>query len=111
MKNWDITLAQLPLIVVGGYYIYQAIMYFQEHMRHPSGTPTSTFVFLITIGIVLLSIALGLQEIRRYRAKKEAPIVQKTATTKEVVMIPCEHCGALMPQTSFCPECGARRKG
>lgn len=43
---------------------------------------------------------------------KEAPVVQKEVITKEIVMIPCKYCGALMPQTStFCPECGARRKG
>lgn len=31
--------------------------------------------------------------------------------TKEVVMIPCKFCEALMPQTStFCPNCGAKKK-
>ncbi len=30
---------------------------------------------------------------------------------KEVVMIPCQYCRSLMPQTStFCPNCGAKRK-
>jgi hypothetical protein len=30
---------------------------------------------------------------------------------KEVVMIPCEYCGGLMPQTATsCPTCGATRK-
>lgn len=39
-----------------------------------------------------------------------SPIHQKEIITKEVVMIPCEYCKALMPQTSsFCPNCGARR--
>jgi len=43
---------------------------------------------------------------------KEAPSIQKEIITKEVVMVSCEYCRALMPQTStFCPECGARRKG
>ena len=37
--------------------------------------------------------------------------VQKEVVTKEIVMIPCEYCRSLMPQTSlFCPNCGARRK-
>ena len=41
----------------------------------------------------------------------EAPVIQKEVITKEVVMIPCDYCKALMPQTStFCPNCGARRK-
>lgn len=64
------TIAQLVLVIVGGFYMYQAMVYFQEHMSHPSGGPTSTFVFLITIGIILLGMALGLHEIRRYRTKK-----------------------------------------
>lgn len=30
---------------------------------------------------------------------------------KEVVMVPCEYCGSLMPQTATsCPNCGATRK-
>ena len=30
---------------------------------------------------------------------------------KEIVILPCQYCGSLMPQTStFCPHCGARRK-
>jgi hypothetical protein len=33
-------------------------------------------------------------------------------TVREVVLIPCAYCSGLMPQTStFCPNCGARRKG
>ena len=31
---------------------------------------------------------------------------------KEIVMLPCQYCRALMPQTAlYCPHCGARRKG
>lgn len=37
--------------------------------------------------------------------------VQKEVITKEVVMLPCDYCSGLMPQTStFCPNCGAQRK-
>jgi MFS family permease len=36
---------------------------------------------------------------------------EREVVTREVVMIPCSYCGNLMPQTStFCPNCGARRK-
>lgn len=36
---------------------------------------------------------------------------QKEVITKEVVMLPCDYCGGLMPQTSvFCPNCGASKK-
>lgn len=41
-----------------------------------------------------------------------SPTYQKEVIIKEVVMMPCDYCKALMPQTSvFCPSCGARRKG
>ena len=44
-------------------------------------------------------------------ATKQTPFFQKEVITKEVVMIPCDYCRSLMPQTStFCPSCGARRK-
>jgi len=40
----------------------------------------------------------------------QSPALQKEVL-KEVVMIPCKYCGSLTPQTStFCPNCGARRK-
>ena len=39
-----------------------------------------------------------------------APTVVKEIV-KEIVMIPCEYCGTLMPQTATaCPNCGATRK-
>jgi len=43
----------------------------------------------------------------------EPIIVKETVkeTVKEVVLIPCQYCGGLTPQTAlFCPNCGARRK-
>lgn len=50
--------------------------------------------------------------ILRQVEKLEAPLApQKEIITREVVMVPCDYCGSLMPQTSiFCPNCGARRK-
>jgi hypothetical protein len=37
-------------------------------------------------------------------------IKEKETIIKEVVMIPCQYCGGLMPQASvFCPNCGAKR--
>ncbi len=39
------------------------------------------------------------------------PVMQREVITKEIVMLPCDYCRSLMPQTStFCPECGAKRK-
>lgn len=41
-----------------------------------------------------------------------APIIREKEIVREVVMIPCKYCGALMPQTdTVCPNCGARRTG
>lgn len=38
-------------------------------------------------------------------------VVKETTVVREVVMIPCQYCGGLMPQTStFCSNCGARKK-
>lgn len=38
-------------------------------------------------------------------------ISEREVITREVVMIPCAYCGNLMPQAStFCPNCGAKRK-
>lgn len=36
---------------------------------------------------------------------------EKEVVTKEIVLIKCEYCGSLMPQTAtFCPNCGAKRR-
>ena len=38
-------------------------------------------------------------------------VIKEKEIIKEVVMIPCKYCQGLMPQTStFCSNCGARRK-
>jgi len=39
------------------------------------------------------------------------PTAPRAVKEKEVVMIPCEYCGSLMPETATsCPNCGAARK-
>lgn len=57
-------------------------------------------------------------QIENLRASSVTPttpttqLVTKEIITREIVMIPCAYCKSLMPQTAtFCPECGARRKG
>lgn len=43
--------------------------------------------------------------------KGEKVVIKEKEVVKEVVMIPCQYCGTLMPQiASSCPNCGARRK-
>jgi len=38
------------------------------------------------------------------------PVVKEKEVIREVIMIPCKYCGALMPQIeTVCPTCGARR--
>jgi hypothetical protein len=38
------------------------------------------------------------------------PAIKEKEIIREVVMIPCKYCGALMPQTdTTCPNCGAKR--
>ena len=46
------------------------------------------------------------------RTDKASEIVrEREVIVKEIVMIPCQYCGGLIPQTStFCPNCGAKRK-
>ena len=44
-------------------------------------------------------------------AEKVTTDAPKEAITKEFIMIPCESCESLIPQTStFCPDCGIKRK-
>jgi len=39
-----------------------------------------------------------------------SPVVREKEILREIVMIPCKYCGALMPQTEIaCPNCGAKR--
>ncbi len=41
-----------------------------------------------------------------------SPVVSEKEIVREVVMIPCKYCGALMEQTvTVCPNCGGRRTG
>jgi hypothetical protein len=48
--------------------------------------------------------------VARQQINPSAPTVTKEVV-REVVLIPCSYCSGLMPQTStFCPNCGAKRK-
>jgi len=56
---------------------------------------------------------ISIRETPQLGAQVMTPIVtrEKEVITKEIVMIKCDYCDALMPQTAtFCPNCGARRK-
>ena len=50
-------------------------------------------------------------QVAKPQISQSSPAIMKEVT-REVVLIPCTYCSGLMPQTStFCPNCGARRKG
>ena len=52
-----------------------------------------------------------LHDSRSRPAQASAPPLTKETIVKEVVMVPCSYCRALMPQLSlFCPNCGGRRR-
>jgi hypothetical protein len=49
-------------------------------------------------------------QVRRPQISQSSPAIVKEIE-REIVLIPCSYCNALMPQTAiFCPNCGARRK-
>jgi ribosomal protein L40E len=69
-------------------------------------------VALIVIGLIvkLKEKPLLLTTLPSSESSTSPQVVKETTVVKEVVMIPCRYCGALMPQTStFCPNCGAKR--
>ncbi len=51
-------------------------------------------------------------DVQVIKAPEPPTIIKEKLVEREVVMIPCKYCGALMQQTAiFCPHCGARRTG
>jgi len=59
------------------------------------------------------SLSSGIYEVQIIKPSAIPTVVkEKEVITREVVMIQCAYCQGLMPQTStFCPNCGARRRG
>jgi hypothetical protein len=65
-------------------------------------------VAMIVIGAIVKLNETPLKTTELPEPPTPAPVVKETIV-KEVVLIPCKYCDALMPQTStFCPNCGAR---
>jgi len=49
-------------------------------------------------------------QVVRPQINQSTPTIMKEVN-REIVLIPCQYCSGLMPQTAiFCPNCGARRK-
>jgi hypothetical protein len=59
------------------------------------------------------SLSSGIYEIQIIKPSAIPTVVkEKEVVTREVVLIQCAYCKGLMPQTAtFCPYCGARRRG
>ena len=77
------------------------------------------FYILHIVGRPPLEISAEISDVMRFAREKRSqevhmrqqPSEKETTIVKEVVMIPCSYCSSLMPQTStFCPNCGARRR-
>ena len=69
--------------------------------------------FFQKIGVVAIDgrpdVTSGTAELQVIRPAAAPTVVKEIV--KEVVMIPCEYCGTLTPQTATsCPNCGATRK-
>jgi hypothetical protein len=62
---------QVLLVVVGGYYIYEAMIMLPNYRCDGIETAAS-FVPSMMVGVILLGLAAMLQEIHKYRAKKRS---------------------------------------
>ena len=83
--------------------------------------PILALVFGSFLGIIIVVLAyaaytekkerqyqLALARIKNLTSEKET---NEKEIIKEIVMIPCQYCGSLIPQTVMsCSNCGARRK-
>jgi uncharacterized OB-fold protein len=65
---------------------------------------------------VLLAIVVFTAQSRSEKSKREHELamerldLEKERARKEVLMVRCQYCGGVMPQTStFCPNCRAKR--
>jgi len=68
------------------------------------------FGFFAVITAIVLVATIYLTRAKNKAHNPDEKVIEKE-TIKEVVMIPCQYCGSLMPQTAlFCSTCGAGRK-
>jgi hypothetical protein len=67
MKDWDVTIGQIILLAIGGFFVYLAIGIFGYNRANYQ--PQTSFVYTMLIAAVMFGQALSFQEIRSYRAK------------------------------------------
>lgn len=65
---------------------------------------------------ILLAIVVFSTQSRNIKNKREHELalarieLEKECVSKGIIVIPCQYCGGLVPQTSaLCPNCGAKR--
>jgi hypothetical protein len=65
---------------------------------------------------ILLAIVVFGTQSRNIKNKREHGLaleriaLEKECMSKGIIMIPCQYCGGLVPQTlALCPNCGAKR--
>ncbi len=81
----------------------------------------SLIVIIAFMGIffgaaILLAIIVFSTQSRNLKNKRDHELalerieLEKERLSKGIIMIPCQYCGGLIPQTSpFCANCGAKR--
>jgi len=106
MKNWDVTVAQLVLMIIGGYYMYSALTIFLTPSPFDfSGSGPKSFVLTMTIGIILLDLALALQEIRRRRARASHEVIKPKIEGSFF----CRYCGGENKSDAvYCERCARK---
>jgi heme/copper-type cytochrome/quinol oxidase subunit 2 len=71
------------------------------------------FGFFVIITIVVLVFTVYMARLKN-KSKKETSddeVVREKETIREIVMVPCQYCGTLIPSTALtCSNCGAGRK-
>jgi len=70
-KNWDLTIPQVLFVIAGGYYIYQAVITLWSYRVDSREAPASSIVSLM-IGLLLVGVAIVIQEIGKYRDRKRS---------------------------------------
>ncbi|UCG36954.1 MAG: hypothetical protein JSV64_01375 [Candidatus Bathyarchaeota archaeon] len=72
----------------------------------------------MTIGFLVYYLESTCKSERRINIDKQGrpreasgAFTEREIVVREIVILPCQYCGGLIPQTSvFCPNCGATRK-
>jgi len=73
-KNWDLAIPQIVFGIVGGYYIYQAVITLWRYRVDNLDTAASSIISIM-IGVILVGVAIIFQQIGKYRERKRSIII------------------------------------